>query len=241
MTRIWTLWITLIAALGLTATAMAAEKIDGYEVVSADDSGVSQEVTDLESGLGKLVDVGPLELGAAEEDHLVLHLWFRLLDSVPVSGKVHKIRFENLQLNDVQFSIPQFDAFEIPSTPPYEIDDPLVVKAAYEDIAIGMLREMLTTDYAFHVTGRMLVFGKFKLNRRNKKYVIPVDINIELSSESLAESEYRDAVADQIFEILKSDLLDNLESWRQQIGPEEGATEDPATEEPPAEEPAPAE
>lgn len=232
MTRIWKLGIALIAALGLTMAASAAEKIDGYEVVSADDSGVSQEVTDLESGLGKLVDVGPLELGAAEEDHLVLHLWFRLLDSVPVSGRVHKIRFENLQLNEVQFSIPQFDAFEIPTTPPYEIDDPLVVKAAYDDIAIGMLREMLTTDYTFHVTGRMLVFGKFKINRRNKKYVIPVDINIELSSESLAESEYRDAVADQIFEILKSDLLDNLESWRQQIGTGEEGGETPAPEEP---------
>jgi len=244
MTRNWTFGLALIAALGLTAAAAAAEKIDGYEVVSPDEAGVSTEVTDLESGLGKLVDVGPLELGAAEEDHLVLHLWFRLVDSVPVSGRVHKIRFENLQLNEVQFSIPQFDAFEIPSAPPYEIDDPLVIKAAYEDIALGMLREMLTTDYTFVVTGRMLVFGKFKINRRNKKYVIPVDIHVELSSETLAESEYRDAVADQIFEILKSDLLDNLESWRQQIGTEEGgeaapeAAEEPAAEGGPAEEPA---
>ena len=235
MISTWKLALALTLSLGLVASAAAkAEKIDGYEVVSTDESGVSQEVTDLESGLGRLVDLGPLELGAAEEDHLVLHLFFRLVDTVPISGKVHKIKFQDLQLNEVAFSIPEFDDFDIPSSPPYEIEDPLVVKAAYRDIAMGMLREMLEPNYTFVVTGKMQVFGKFKINRRNKKYMVPVDIHVELRSDTLANSEYRDAVADQIFEILKGDLLKNLEDWRSKIKEEEGGgeapPEEPATE-----------
>ena len=58
-----------------------------------------------------------------------------------------------------------------------------------------------------------------------KKAVIPVDLQVELSSDSLAESEYRDAVADQIFEILRADLLNNLEVWREQIKEGEEAPE----------------
>ncbi len=217
MTRLWKMGLAAALTLGLTGMVQAAEKIDGYEVVSTEESGVSQEVTDLESGLGRLVDLGPLELGAAEEDHLVLHLFFRLVDAVPISGKVHKIKFQDLKLNEVAFSIPQFDDFEIPSTPPYEIEDPLVVKAAYSDIAMNMLREMLEPNYTFVVTGKMQVFGKFRINRRNKKYVVPVNIHVELRSDTIANSEYRDAVADQIFEILKGDLLSNLEDWRSRI------------------------
>ncbi len=227
----WKLALALTLSLGLVASAAAkAEKIDGYEVVSTDESGVSQEVTDLETGLGRLVDLGPLELGAAEEDHLVLHLFFRLVDAVPISGKVHKIKFQDLQLNEVAFTIPEFDDFDIPSSPPYEIEDPLVVKAAYRDIAMGMLREMLEPNYTFVVTGKMQVFGKFRINRRNKKYVVPVDIHVELRSDTLANSEYRDAVADQIFEILKGDLLKNLEDWRTKIKEEEEGGEAPPEE-----------
>ncbi len=234
MISTWKLALALTLSLGLVASAAArAEKIDGYEVVSTDESGVSQEVTDLETGLGRLVDLGPLELGAAEEDHLGLHLFFRLVDAVPISGKVHKIKFQDLQLNEVAFTIPEFDDFEIPSSPPYEIEDPLVVKAAYRDIAMGMLREMLEPNYTFVVTGKMQVFGKFKINRRNKKYMVPVDIHVELRSDTLANSEYRDAVADQIFEILKGDLLQNLEDWRTRIKEEEEAG-DEAPPSPPA-------
>lgn len=215
MSKMMTLAITAVIAAALALPAWA-EKIDGYEVVTKD-SGLT-EVTDLESGLGDLIDLGPLELGAAEEDHIVLNLYFQLLDTVPISGKVHKIQFENLSLNEVSFTIPEIEAFEIPSSPPYEIADPLTIKAAYGDIAVSMLREMLSPNYTFHVSGKVLVFGKFKINNRKKKYVVPVDINVELSSDSLAQSEYRDAVADQIFEILKSDLLENLEKWRDKIG-----------------------
>lgn len=217
MSRMLTLATTAVVAAALALPAWA-EKIDGYEVVTKD-SGLT-EVTDLESGLGDLIDLGPLELGAAEEDHIVLNLYFQLLDSVPITGKVHKIRFENLSLNEVSFTIPEIEAFEIPSSPPYEIEDPLTIKAAYGDIAVSMLREMLSPNYTFLVSGKVLVFGKFKINNRKKKYVVPVDINVELSSDSLAQSEYRDAVADQIFEILKSDLLENLEKWRDKIGDE---------------------
>ncbi len=227
MDRMLLLALSAALAVGPGATA-SAEKIDGYEVVQ--DTGISQEVTDLESGLGKLVDLGPLELGAAEEDHLVLHLWFRLTDSVPLTGKVHKIKFQDLKLNEVQFSIPEIDAFTIPSAPPYEVEDPLIVKAAYNDIALGMLQEMLAPNYTFVVTGRMLVFGKFKIDRKNRKYVIPVDIHVELSSDSIADSEYRDAVADQIFEVLKADLLKNLDTWRDQISGGDEQAEPAATE-----------
>ncbi len=228
MKHSWLLPVTLIVTVGLLAPSGASakvKKIDGYEVID-EAHGLSGKVTDLESGLGRLIDIGPLELGAAEEDHLVLHLYFRLVDTVPIEGKVHKIKFENLKLNEVSFTIPQVDSFEIPKNPPYEIEDPLIVKAAYGDIALGMLREMLEPNYTFQVTGRIYVYGKFKIDRRNKKAVIPVDVNVELSSDSLAESEYRDAVADQIFEILRADLLNNLETWREQVkNPEEGTPE----------------
>ena len=244
MIRSWKLVMVVVLTLGLTGTALArAEKIDGYEVVSTDESGVAQDVTDLEGGLGRLVDLGPLELGAVEEDHLVLHLFFRLLDSVPISGKVHKIKFQDLQLNEVAFTIPQFDDFQIPTSPPYEIEDPLVVKAAYADVSPAMLRQMLAPDYNFKVQGQMLVFGKFKINRRNKKYVVPVDINVELAADTIAGSEYRDAVADQIFQILKGDLLKNLEDWRERITASDDAAPEepvePAPDEPAPEEPAP--
>jgi len=227
------MWISMIAAaVGLVATPALAEKIDGYEVVQ--DTTGSQDVTDLESGLGRLVEIGEFELGAAEEDHLVLHLWFQLTDSVPVSGKVHKIKFQDLKLNEVVFSIPEIDAFSIPSSPPYEIEDPLTIKAAYTDIKLGMLQEMLTPNYTFQVSGQVQVFGKFKIGKKTKKYVIPVNLNLEISSDSLANSEYRDAVADQIFEILKSDLLMNLDTWRE--GVKEPKDEEETKEEPPASE-----
>jgi len=227
MNRPWMLPITMVLVMGLTTSAWSksqVKKIDGYEVID-EASGLSGQVTDLESGLGRLVDLGPLELGAAEEDHLVLHLYFRLVDTVPIQGKVHKIKFENLKLNEVSFTIPQVDSFEIPKNPPYEIEDPMIVKAAYGDIALGMLREMLEPNYTFMVSGRIYVYGKFKINKKMKKAVIPVDLQVELSSDSLAESEYRDAVADQIFEILRADLLNNLEVWREQIKEGEEAPE----------------
>jgi hypothetical protein len=237
MDRLLMLTLSAVLATSLVQSARA-EKIDGYDVVQ--DTGLSQEVTDLESGLGKLVDLGPLELGAAEQDHLVIHLWFRLTDAVPISGKVHKIKFQDLKLNEVQFTIPEIDAFTIPSSPPYEVEDPLTVKASYSDIELGMLQEMLAPNYTFLVTGKMLVFGKFKIDNKNKKYVIPVNINVELSSDSLAESEYRDAVADQIFEVLKADLLKNLDTWRVQIKEGDAGTATPSQKETPTEKPAPA-
>ena len=214
MSKMLTLATTAALAIALALPAWA-EKIDGYEVVSPD-SGLT-EVTNLESGLGDLIGLGPLELGAAEEDHIVLNLYLQLLDSVPISGKVHKIQFENLSLNDVAFTIPEIESFEIPSSPPYEIADPLTIKAAYGSIDVSMLREMLSPNYTFRVSGKVLVFGKFKINKKKKKYVVPVDIDVELSSDTIAQSQYRDAVADQIFEILKSDLLENLERWRDKI------------------------
>lgn len=241
MSRPWMLPVTLAIAVGLAAPALGksqVKKIDGYEVID-EAHGLSGKVTDLESGLGRLIDIGPVELGAAEEDHLILHLFFRLVDTVPIQGKVHKIKFENLKLNEVSFSIPQMDAFDIPKSPPYEIEDPLIIKAAYGDIALGMLREMLEPNYTFQVSGRIYVYGKFKIDRKNKKAVIPVDINVELSSDTLAESDYRDAVADQIFEILRADLLNNLEVWREQIGTEGDGGEEKAPEEKAPEETAP--
>jgi len=217
------LMLMLPLAVGLALPAQSGEMIDGYEVVSPEDSGIAQEVTEIGTGLGRLVDLGPLELGAVEEDHLVLKLWFRLVDAVPIKGKVHKIRFEELQLNEVAFSIPQIDAFEIPSHPPYEVDDPITIKAAYDDIEINMLQAMLSPEYTFQLTGRMMVFGKFKINRRNKKYVVPVEINVELDADTFAESEYRDEVANQIFTIIKSDFLEKLEQWKADITTAEGA------------------
>jgi hypothetical protein len=202
--------LTLLA-LALSAPALAVEKIDGYIVMEDE----AAKVTDLNQKLARNVRLGPVEFGDYSNEDLTLYVFVSLLDEVPVSGKVHRIDFTHLSMNEIPFKIGEVgSSFEIPREPPYEINEPLVITASWSDAMEGGLAELADPSSKINLRGRLLVFGKLQgEKKKKKKYVVPVDVLIQVP---------RAEVGDQLDNLLRQYTLD-------QIGPTlEGMGIDPS-------------
>ena len=172
-----------LAFFATNAPTWAAEKIDGYEVMEDE----AARVTDLDQKLARNVKLGPIEFGDYNSEEITLYVYITLLDAVPVKGKVHRIDFRDVSVNEIPFVIDEVGAsFEIPSEPPYEIDRPLKVRANWSEAMEGGLAELMNPSANVNLGGKMMVFGKFKGEKKKKNYVVPVEVQIQIPREEIA-------------------------------------------------------
>ncbi len=159
------------------------DKIRGYKVHKTDVSVLRKgAVTDGSEGIKVFVDLGkPKPSGLS-----LFGITFDISASVDVrgqSGTVDFITFSDIRINGKTVTVSEHQtSFRFKKKKSVQLEPPIRVSVGAFSTLRTALEELTDSKDHWQITGRALVFGKFKKGFFKFKRVIPVDINLRLEN-----------------------------------------------------------
>ena len=99
------------------------------------------------------------------------------------SGKIDFIVFENFEINGVGVSISEYkNKFSFKKGKYISLNKPVTMSVGNLNGLKAALREIFKSKKIWKITGKMLVFGKFKKAFFKFRRVVPININLEIPS-----------------------------------------------------------
>lgn len=125
-------------------------------------------------GEAKLVSVSPL--GVTFEVPVIL-------SPVKQSGKIDRLVFENMRVNDTPVTIDDYEyPFALPNKEPLSMLPPIRVFVSSPRVVLGTIDELLNSRDVWPVTGRVYVCGHFKKFLFTFKRAVPVDLQSSVNN-----------------------------------------------------------
>jgi type II restriction enzyme len=178
MRVIW-LWLAWLAAVGLCAAQQPTE-IDGYKVETAKVEVKRPGDANSAGGADAVVKIGPPQVARVTPLGVTLEILLTV-NPVKQGGRVERLRFENVKVNDTDVDIDDYvAAFDLPGKKPLQLKYPVRVFVSAPGALANVVGNIWREKETWPVSGRVYVFGRFKKFLLKFKRVVPVDFSLTI-------------------------------------------------------------
>jgi hypothetical protein len=97
------------------------------------------------------------------------------------SGAVDFLAFQDFRVNDLKVNVEEYkESFEFKKNQPVALPKPIKISLSAGQTLRGAAKEIRESKNLWTVTGRILVFGRFKKSFLKFKRVVPVEVNLRI-------------------------------------------------------------
>ncbi len=156
-------------------------KIRGYKVYNAKVS-VAENDRKAASGVDAVIKLGDPEVESVGLAGVGLTVAGDMT-SIGQTGTVDFLSFRDFRINGIPVEIEEYDhPFAFKERETTALPYPIKVTISPKSVAKAAFREVIESKEKWAVTGKVLVFGRFRKYGFTFKRVVPVSINIEIAN-----------------------------------------------------------
>jgi hypothetical protein len=159
------------------------KKIRGYKVYQAEINIKNQsDKTDSKNKSDAFINVGEPQIVAVSAFGITFELPAEI-ESLQQSGTIDFLTFRDFRVNDLAVEVEEYkESFEVEKNRLIALPKPVKIFVGVDQALRGAAREWQNSKDEWTVSGRVLVFGRFKKYGFSFKRVVPIEINVKIKN-----------------------------------------------------------